>query len=42
MKKTYEEPVLVTYGSVEELTQGGTLGHQLDAALATNVNATLS
>ena len=33
MKKTYEQPVLVAYGSVEELTQANLVGTSLDSAI---------
>ncbi len=35
MKKTYEQPVLVVYGSVEELTQSSLTGTSLDSAIPT-------
>ena len=33
MKKQYEQPELVVYGSVEELTQASTTGHALDGVV---------
>ncbi len=31
MKKQYEQPELIVYGSVEELTQASTTGHSIDS-----------
>ena len=38
MKKQYEQPELIVYGGVEELTQGLASGHQIDSATPNNGN----
>ena len=41
MKKQYEQPELIVYGSVEELTQGSNAGTQLDSVVPVGANPLL-